>query len=354
MAAEISAGKLRNLMSLADENGRLKMMAIDQRGSLNQSLSKVLGREASFDEVAEFKQIVTEVLAPYSTALLTDPIYGYARSVLSIPGNVGLLLAYEATGYAINENEKGRKTTLIEGWDVATARRAGANAIKLLLYYHPDAEPDTVQFQKDLCQRVGEECAAHDLPFLLETVAYAIEEPGTDSPAYARRKPELVRRSAEEFSDPKYGVDILKLEFPGELKYSREYCNGVFDGKDREPVYSLDDVRGFCKAVDDAAKIPWVILSAGVDIKEFLVDVDLACQAGASGFLCGRAIWKGAIPLFNDRDEMENHLATEGVINFEKCLAGAEYARPFWEHPCFEDSGVAGDDENWHRTFGRG
>src|SRR5947207_7837300 len=74
MAAEITAGKLRNLMTLADDAGRLKMMAIDQRGSLNQSLGKVLGRETRFDEVAQFKQVVTEELAPYSTAVLTDPI----------------------------------------------------------------------------------------------------------------------------------------------------------------------------------------------------------------------------------------------------------------------------------------
>src|SRR5207249_3066512 len=118
MAAEISAGKLRNLMALADENGRLKMMAIDQRGSLNQALGKVLGREASFDQVAEFKQIVTEHLAPYATAVLTDPIYGYARSVQSIPGHTGLLLACESTGYTTDEKAKGRKTALIESWTV--------------------------------------------------------------------------------------------------------------------------------------------------------------------------------------------------------------------------------------------
>src|SRR5438093_13780404 len=114
MAAEITAGKLRNLKTLADEHGRLKMMAIDQRGALNSELKKVLGREATFDEVAAFKQLVTEYLSPYATAVLTDPIYGYARSVGSIPGSIGLLLAYEQTGYATDERAKGRKTTLIE------------------------------------------------------------------------------------------------------------------------------------------------------------------------------------------------------------------------------------------------
>ncbi len=349
MAVEVSVGKLRNLMTLADEEGRLKMMAIDQRGSLNRELGKALGREAGFDEVAHFKEVITEYLAPYSTAVLTDPIYGYARSVRSLPGHVGLLLAYEATGYV--EQPRGRKTELIEGWSVAKARRAGANAIKLLLYYHPDADPDVVRHQQDLCRAVGEECAAGDVPFLLETVAYALDEPGTDSAAYARRKPELVRRSAEEFSQAKYGVDILKLEFPADLKYTREYHTGVFDGKEREPVYNLKEVQGFCEAVDAASTLPWVILSAGVNIREFLVSVDLACAAGASGFLCGRAIWKDAIPKFTDPDAMIEFLETEGMINFLKCNAGAERATPLWEHRRFDELAVAFDDEGWHQRY---
>jgi len=351
MAAEISAGKLRNLMTLADENGRLKMMAIDQRGSLNEALGKVLGREASFDEVAEFKQIVTEHLSPYATAVLTDPIYGYARSVQNIPGHTGLLLACESTGYTTDESKKGRKTSLIEGWTVEKARRAGANAVKLLLYYHPDAAPEVVQHQKEVCARVGRDCAANDVPFLLELVAYPLSEPKSDSAEFARAKPDLVARSAREFSDPRYQVDILKLEFPADLKYTKEYRTGIFDGKEREAVYSLEDVRGFCEKVNDSAGRPWVILSAGVDIKEFLVSVDLACEAGASGFLCGRAIWKEAIPLYTDPEEMVGFLDSEGAINFLKCNAAAEAAVPLWEHESLSDLSLANDTPDWHRVY---
>jgi tagatose 1,6-diphosphate aldolase len=351
MAAEISAGKLRNLMTLADENGRLKMMAIDQRGALEKELVRALGREPSFDEVAEFKQIVTEHLAPYATAVLTDPIYGYARSVHSIPGQIGLLLACESTGYTTDESKKGRKTALIEGWTVEKARRAGANAIKLLLYYHPDAAPDVVQHQKEICAQVGRDCAANDLPFLLELVAYPLTEPKSDSPEFARAKPDLVARSAREFSDRRYQVDILKLEFPADLKYTNEYRTGIFDGKEREAVYSLEDVKGFCEQVNESARLPWVILSAGVDIKEFLVSVDLACEAGASGFLCGRAIWKEAIPLYVEPEEMAAFLSGEGAINFLKCNAAAEAALPLWEHEGLSDASVAKDTPDWHRIY---
>src|SRR5207245_1037852 len=130
------------------------------------------------------------------------------------------------------------------------------------------------------------------------------------------------------------------------------YHARVFDAKDRDPVYSLDDVRGFCETINAAARVPWVILSAGVDIQEFLVSVDLACDAGASGFLCGRAIWKEAVPRFTDEEEMNAFLENEAAINFLKCNAGAERARPLWDHPALADLKIADDTADWHRVYG--
>jgi tagatose 1,6-diphosphate aldolase len=352
MARQLSAGKLRNLATLCDEGGICKMLAIDQRGSLEQSLSKTLGREVTFDEVARFKESLARSLAPYSTALLTDPIYGYARLVREIPGHIGLLLAYEKTGYArAGESGKDRKTELIDDWSVAKARRAGATAIKLLVYYHPDADPSVAEHQKEVARRVGAECAEHALPYLLELVAYPLEEPGADSVEYARRKPELVRRSAEEFSKPEYGVDVLKLEFPGDLKYTREYRHAVFDGKEREEAYTVAELAAACDELDDVSALPWVILSAGVDIREFIVQVELAAAAGASGFLCGRAIWKGAVPLFGDEAAMAAHLESTAAVNFLKCLAAAEAATPLWAHRSLADVEVEGDTPEWYRQY---
>ena len=352
MARQLAAGKLRNLATLCDEGGISKRIATEQAWSLEQALSKTLGREVTFEEVARFKQALARSLAGYSTALLTDPIYGYARLVREIPGQIGLLLAYEKTGYArVGESSKGRKTELIEGWNVAKAQRAGATAIKLLVYYHPDAEPEVVEYQQEVARRVGAECAEHELPYLLELVAYPLEEPGADSVEFALRKPELVRRSAEEFSKPEYGVDVLKLEFPGDLKYTREYRHAVFDGKERAEAYTVADLARACEELDSASALPWVILSAGVDIREFIVQVELASEAGASGFLCGRAIWKGAVPLFGDEAEMEHHLETTASVNFLKCLAAAEAATPLWSHRALADVEVEGDTPEWHRQY---
>ena len=344
MDAQASEGKWRRLRSLADGEGRFKMMAIDQRGSLSSAIAKTTNRTAdqvAGHELAEAKEVITRVLAPYATAVLTDPIYGYPYSFRSIPSGIGLLLAHEETGYERSgPTGKERKTELIEGWSVEKAQRAGGDAVKLLLYYQPDASEEVRRYQQDVVLRLGEECEQAGMPFLLELVAYALEEESTNTDEYARKKPDLVVRSAREFSAAKYRVDVLKLEFPADLKRTREFSGGAFDSQERPAVYQLSDVREFCRQLGAAADMPWVILSAGVSIDEFLIQVELATEAGASGFLCGRAIWKDAVPFYPDVARMEEWLRSGGAYNFARANAYAHRAHPWFAHRRYKE-GVA-------------
>jgi tagatose 1,6-diphosphate aldolase len=355
MAVTLPAGKLRNLMTLADANGRLKMMAIDQRMSMERSLGQLFGRPGTYEEVVRVKRAVTRVLAPYASAVLIDAEFGYPNSVLDLPGDIGLLLAYERPQFGASGPEgRERLTDLIEGWSVEKARRAGANAIKLLLFYCPDATAATNDRQKALARQVGEECARFEVPFLLELLGYPLGEPSLDSPEYARRKPEIVIESAREFSRPEYGVDILKLEFPAELKYCYEFSRRRFDATEREAITDLEAVRKQCLALDEASALPWVILSAGVGIAEFLVNVELASEAGASGFLCGRAIWQGALPMLMNEAAMLRYLQEEGSVNFLQANAAAERSRPWFNHRKYggrENMGVAGASPSWHTDY---
>jgi tagatose 1,6-diphosphate aldolase len=355
MSVTLPAGKLRNLLTLGDETGRLKMMAIDQRMSMDRTLEGVLGRRPRYEEIVAVKRAVTAALAPYATAVLIDAEYGYTECLLDLPGNVGLLMALERPSFdAAGPEGRERRSALIEGWSVEKARRAGANAIKLLLFYRPDASAETNDFQKAIARQVGEECTRFELPFLLELLGYPIEETAADTPDYARRKPEIVIESAREFSRPEYGVDLLKMEFPADLKYCYEFSRRQFDPAEREPVYDLAEVRGHCQALDQASAVPWVILSAGVGIAEFLVNVELASEAGASGFLCGRAIWQGAAPLVRDEAAMLAHLEEAGAINFLKANTAAEASRPWYDHPKFggwENLAVAGASPSWYRDY---
>jgi tagatose 1,6-diphosphate aldolase len=336
MHAQISNGKWSRLRSLADREGRFKIMAVDQRGSLSKAIAKATNRssqEVSGEELARVKEVITRVLAPYATAVLTDPTYGYPHSFQSIPQGTGLLLAYEETGYEPSgPMGRERKTNLIEGWSVEKAQQAAADAVKLLLYYHPDASEEVCRHQQDIVQRLGEDCERAHLPFLLEPVSYALDEESTNTSEFARKKPDLVIRSAREFSDPRYRVDVLKLEFPADSKRTKEFCGGAFDGQEHEAVYELSEVRDFCHQLNEAAGVPWVILSAGVGIEEFLIQVELATEAGASGFLCGRAIWKDVIAFYPDFARMEEWLRTQGAYNFLRANAYAYRARPWTHH----------------------
>lgn len=351
----ISSGKLRGLMKLADASGKFKMMAIDQRGSMVTALADVLGIEKTdvkYDDVASLKTLITRILAPNATAILTDPIYGHPYSITEIPRDVALLLAYEESGYVsegVSENE--RLSNPIENWTIAKAQRAGADAIKLLAYYHPDASEVTLKHQQAFVRHVGEECEKQDLPFLLELVSYAFEGT-TKTVEFAKQKPDLVIRSVEEFTDPSYKVDILKLEFPADLKYTDEYKDSTFYAG--VSAYDLSEVNDICQKLDETSTLPWVILSAGVDIEEFIENVKLATAAGASGFLCGRAIWKRVFEYYPDISAVTQFLENEATTNFHNSNSAAENALPWFEHHQFggaENIQLAKQSEKWVQEY---
>lgn len=335
----MTAGKLRRMMTLADAGGRFQMLAIDQRISLQVLLSRAGGRkpeEIDSGELTGVKSCVTAALGPFASAVLADPVYGWPQTLRDLPGNAGLLLALEdALPEFAGPGGRERRSRLIPGWSVAKSALAGAGAVKLLLPYRPDASPETTAHQKALAVLVGAECAHHEMPFLLELLCYPLEGEEADTASYARRKPEVVVESAREFSRPEYGVDLLKLEFPAELSWCREYSRGAFDGQERDPVYDRDQVAGYCRAVDAACGAPWVLLSAGVSMSEFLVGLHMAVAAGASGFLCGRALWQDAVSHFPDMEVLSETLEETCAIHFLGANAITEAATPWFAHRSF-------------------
>src|SRR5687768_17915985 len=107
---------------------------MDQRGSLMREIGKQ-GGAATPESLTEFTTAVTKALTPYATAILMDPEYGLDAVKAKAP-NAGVLLAYEKTGY--DANTPGRLPDLLSNWSVARLINAGADAIKILLYYNPD------------------------------------------------------------------------------------------------------------------------------------------------------------------------------------------------------------------------
>ena len=314
---KISKKKFERMQNVSHDKGHIAAAAMDQRGSLKKSIAKERGIESSEvtnEVMAEFKSVITKTLTPYSSAILLDPEYGL-EAAKQRSANAGLLLAYEKTGY--DNSVPGKMPELLDNWSVAQAVEAGADAIKLLIYYHPD-EDSSVNAQKhEFTQKVGEECDQHDMPFFLEFVGYGLkgEDPKTDV-AYAKKKPEIVAKSMEEYSKPQYHVSVLKVEIPVNLKCI-EGCRS-FAG---QSAYSMQDALAHYRATADATKLPFIYLSAGVSDAEFRESLELAGEAGVAynGVLCGRATWKEGIPIFGKKGgaALEEWLQDRGVQNIQ-------------------------------------
>ncbi|MGE0544945.1 MAG: tagatose 1,6-diphosphate aldolase [Dehalococcoidia bacterium] len=327
--ARITRGKYENLLALSDEKGTIRAAAMDQRGSLKRAIAKAKGADASNEELSEFKAIVTEVLTPYATAILMDPEYGLEAIKRRAPGT-GVLLAYEKTGY--DANVKGRLPDLLPEWSVRGLKALGANAIKILLYYDPDDDPKINRIKHAFIERVGAECRANDIAFFLEPLAYSDEVGEETGFAFAKVKPAKVTKYMDEFSKPEYGVDVLKVEVPVNMKF----VEGAAANTDGQVAYTRDEAKQHFRTAAAASRIPFIYLSAGVSDEVFRETLELAAEAGTpfAGVLCGRATWQDGIPEFGAKgpDALRAWLKDRGVQNIEALNRVLEKgARPWWE-----------------------
>jgi tagatose 1,6-diphosphate aldolase len=327
MVMRISPGKLWGMRRLADDTGRWKMLAIDQRTPLFGPIAKARGvAEVPFDDVARVKRLLARHLAPLASAVLLDPIYAYASAIPEIPPRKGLMIAYE---HSVTENTpQGRKSHPIPHWSAASIRRIGGDAAKVLVWYRHDAAPEIRAHQEAFVRAAGAACRAHDLTHLLEVLIYPL--PGEDAAVFEARREELVTESIRPFTASEYGVDIFKLEPPGPIGNVPDP-----DGAEAAPLQ---------RAYDRMAAIlprPWVMLSAGAGAADFMRSLRYAFRAGAAGYLAGRAIWAEAFARFPDETAMEHALATEARGNLAALNELTErFAARWHDHPAFGGSVV--------------
>ncbi len=323
---KISAGKLAGMKAVSDSRGVIAAAAMDQRGSLKKALAKEKGGDVGDKDMEEFKVHVTEVLTRHASAILLDPEWGLPASKRRAK-DAGLLLAYEKTGY--DATTPGRLPDLLDVWSVRRLKEAGADCIKILLYYTP-FDPKHINDHKHAwVERIGDECRANDIPFFLEFVGYeeGADEKGFD---YAKKKPEIVTKSMEEFTKDRYGVDVMKVEVPVNMKFVEGAQ--AFTG---QKAYSKQEAMDHFRRAADVATKPFIYLSAGVSNAEFTESLELAAEAGTrfSGVLCGRATWKDGIPVFGKQgaDAFRRWLEDEGVRNINNVNERLKPARPWFE-----------------------
>ena len=324
----IPKGKQAGLKAIADSRGIIAALAIDQRSALRKlftAATGIAGDQISRELLEQFKEAVSRILTPHASAILLDPDIGLPAARLRAK-NVGLLLAYEQTGY--DKSVPGRLPRLLDGWSAQTLAAAGADGIKTLLYYSPFSASRINDLKKDWVHRVGEECAAQELPYFLELVAYhdEMDEKGRE---FAVLKPEVVTRGIEEFSKPRYCVDVLKVGVPVNMAFV-----GTRTGQNTNAVYTREEAKEHFRHAAAAARKPLVYLSEGVSNDTFSETLELAAEAGAnfSGVLCGRATWKDGVPIFAARglSALEDWLANQGVKNIQRVNALLGSAKPWF------------------------
>ncbi len=304
----------------------MAMCALDHRGSLMKMLSAGQSQGAGYQEMVDFKLDLCRVVAPHAAAILLDPIYGAAQAIAAgvIPRTTGLLVSLEESGYS--GEAEARVTNLLPEWDVKKIRKMGATAAKLLLYYRPDV--DVAPKQLDTVQKLAADCVAEDMPFVVEPVSYRVANKEASPEDFAKVKPRLVVETARQITA--LPIDVLKAEFPADLEYEKDKAR-------------LSDL---CHQLNEASQVPWVILSAGVNFELFYQEVELACRAGASGFLAGRALWQEATQI-KSREERLNFLETTVVSRLESLTELANACGTPW-YARLEAGEV---DENWHRRY---
>ena len=309
----MTRGKFEGIQAIANEQGIIAAAAMDQRGSLLKALAKAKGAEVGAAEMGEFKALVTRVLTRYASAILMDPEYGLDAIKERAPGT-GVLLAYEKTGY--DADQPGRMPDLLPEWSVRRLVAAGAQAIKILLYYDPDDRPEINTVKHAFIERIGGECAANDVPFFLEPISYSDTIGDEKGIEFAREKPRLVTAYMAEFSKPQYGVDVLKVEVPVNVKHVEG--SPAFDGR---AAYSEAEAREHFKVAAKAARVPFIYLSAGVTDEVFRATLELAALAdtGFAGVLCGRATWQEGISEYGKGGAaaLEAWLLDRGVQNIQ-------------------------------------
>jgi tagatose 1,6-diphosphate aldolase len=313
------------MKAVSNSRGVIAAAAMDQRGSLKKALAKEKGGDIGDKDMEEFKIHVTEVLTRHATAILLDPEWGLPASKRR-SNNAGLLMAYEKTGY--DANTPGRLPDLLDVWSVRRLKEAGADCLKILLYYTPFDPAHINDHKQAWVERIGDECRANDIPFFLEFVGY---EDGMDEKGvhYAKRKPEIVTKTMEEFTKDRYGVDVMKVEVPINMRFVEGAR--IFGG---EKAYSKQEAMDHFRRSADVATKPFIYLSAGVSNAEFTESLELAAEAGTrfSGVLCGRATWKEGIPIFGKQggQAFRSWLEDEGVVNINNVNARLEAAHPWF------------------------
>jgi tagatose 1,6-diphosphate aldolase len=319
----IGIGKYRGLQRCSTERNTFSILALDHRQNLRKAMNPKDPAKTTDADMVGFKRDVVECVADAASAVLLDPEFGIAQCIHSdsIPHGIGLIATLEETGYTGDADS--RIATILPEWSVAKARRMGADAIKLLIYYHPDAaSAGQIEF---MVKRISEDCRNEDIPYFLETLSYSID---ANKPILSpEERTRVVIETAKRLSP--LGIDILKAEFPVDVNTEKDEIKWV----------------KACAELTKASQVPWILLSASVPFEVFTRQTTIACQEGSSGVAVGRAVWKEAVP--SKGESRREFLRSQGHERMKQITdICSRLARPWTETFHFPPPGV-----DWYKGY---
>lgn len=268
------------LEPLRRSTGAFAMLAVDQREALRVMMAEAASATGPIDDeaVIRFKLDATRILSPHASAVLIDRQFAFDRAIEAgvVAAGCGLISSadqfIEAHGQLVGDVEIDRLVV------PARVREQGAVALKMLVLHRPD-QPARARI--DMVDDFVGRCTEAGLASIVEPICRA---PLDQSVPWDHD--DAIVDAAREMGS--LGADLYKGEMP---------LHGSGDEA---------EMRQRCAAIDTAVDSPWVILSSGVAESDFPRSIEIACEAGASGFLAGRAVWASCL----------------GAKDVNACLAG--------------------------------
>ena len=301
MSRAADLGRRRRLHRITAD-GVFALVAVDHRDSLKVAFEARGVAPPEGQAIGALKAEIVAALAPAATGVLIDAEHGAAVLADGAGGAPGVLMPLEAQGYA--DAESGRVTSFLPGWGPGAALAAGADGCKLLLPFRAD-HAASAEAQIEVVTAAVESCHAAGLPLVIEPIVYRL--PDEDEAAHADAFPGLVVAGVERLVP--LGADVMKVQFPraGAAGAEEQWCR------------QLDAACG---------ATPWVLLGGGAAYETFAEQVEVACRAGASGYIVGRTAWDGAVTA--DAGERRRWLADVGAPRLRAVRErAAALARPF-------------------------
>jgi tagatose 1,6-diphosphate aldolase len=315
-------GKYRLLSHASTSLGHFSILAIDHRANLLERLNQISSTPLTDEDFADFKILLMKHILPSASGLLADPGSAIGKGIAHrlIQGHQGIIAPIEVTDYNIHPNQ--RDMNWIPNWSIAKLKRMGGSGVKMLLPYHPKS--DSADYKRGIVEQVIEQCTEHDIPLYLEPIAHPLDSEQVLSNAELL---DVVLEMATTFSA--MGADVLKMQFPVDAKQSDDE----------------DEWHIACDKLNAACTVPWALLSAGVTYDTFERQAKIACQAGASGVIVGRAVWAEAVELQgNERVEFMKNTAKQRMETLAQICA--DHAQPWFERVTVPDNHVT-----WYEAY---